>query len=165
MHVSDVSPIVAIAVVLICVGCSFPGSDEGPLEELQANRELWEQQDLDDYRFHIQIGCFCPPYFVQPSTVVVRTDTVNAVLDPSTGEPHTTPTSGQPLTARQRSSFPTMDELFDQIEDALHNDADELEVQYDADRGFIRQASIDPAKCASDDDVTYKVSNLQPDDS
>lgn len=155
-------PVFRLALILLVAGCSFSplGSDD-PLDELRAHRALWNRQSLDDYRFQIQIGCFCPPYLVQPSTVVVRADTVAAVLDPTTGEPQRSPSSDEPLTARQQADFPTIDAIFDRVERALRNEADRVEVQYDDGRGFVRDTALDVDEDAADDDVSYQISNVE----
>jgi hypothetical protein len=56
--------------------------------------------------------------------------------------------------------FPTIDELFDIIEDARRRDAASLAVDYDPTYGFPTRVSIDYHREMADDEIVYRASDF-----
>ena len=143
----------------LATGCSLFSSGS-PADRLERNRQRWAEQGQADYAYTVQVGCFCPTWFVQPARVVVRADTVAAVRNPATGEPLQNPSTDEPLTDAQRETFPTIAGLFDVVERAVREDAKKLEVQYDSRYGHPREIEIDFRENVADDEIAYTVRDL-----
>lgn len=145
---------------LLLAGCSVfdPGSDD--LAEIRAARQAWARQGLHAYSFTYDIGCFCGTRV--PTRVVVRADTVNALFDARTGEVLTPEQMGWlGGEASFRRLYPTVDELFDRLEEAARK-GNRVEFRFDPARSFPAEAFIDYIARAIDDEVTYRISELRP---
>ena len=59
----------------------------GQLSELQERRAAWVAREISDYRFQLQISCFCGSEITRPVLVEVRSGAVAKVLDLETGRP------------------------------------------------------------------------------
>lgn len=134
--------------------------DRGKGDDFRANQNLWKQQKIENYRFEFSKFCYCAGLF-NPATIVVRADTVHAVLDPETGEPLRDPQTNELVFSKYPESFQTIDEFFKVIESAREK-ADKLNVEYNQKLGYPETIEIDYIKEAIDDEVTYKIDNLEP---
>ena len=121
--------------------------------ELEQNRALWEQQDASNYRYELAIVCFCPYGGQMPLSIVVRDGEVASLTTADGSDP------GPSL--EYFSQADTIDELFDIIESAQADGADEIKVQYDPDYGYPVSIDIDYIKEAVDDEISYQVANLE----
>src|SRR5512132_2692070 len=54
----------------IALGDTITGS--GELSELQEHRAAWVSHKIDDYRFQLQISCFCGGQITRPVVIEVR---------------------------------------------------------------------------------------------
>jgi len=123
---------------------------------VQQNREIWEGQNIDHYRFTVVVSCFCPfagaevTYEVQNGQVV--NESVQAApdrqIDPAqVGEFY--------------QAYNTIEKVFDYVEQAT-NEADEITVEYDPTYGFPTDISVDWIKEATDDEMYLTLSNFEP---
>lgn len=133
--------------------------DDRKENDFRANRNLWQHQGIESYMFEFTKLCYCGGLF-NPATIVVKADTVHAVLDSETGEPLRDPQTQELVLTKYPESFLTIDKLFDVIENARKK-ADELNVEYHRNLGYPEYIEIDYIKEAIDDEVTYKINNLQ----
>lgn len=74
----------------------------GQLSELQERRAAWVARGISDYRFQLQISCFCGSEITRPVLVEVRGGAVATVLDLETGKRVANP-----------SLYPSITALFD----------------------------------------------------
>ena len=145
---------------LVCAGwlalasCSItePAGRRGEVAELSRNRQRWASTRLDDYEFDYRLSCFCAPESTEQVRIVVRGDEVSSVLRASDGLPATPRPGG----------WPTVDDLFSDVERLLDIDADRLEVSYDPTYGYPRQIAVDVYLMAADDESFQTASNLRP---
>jgi hypothetical protein len=128
-------------------------------DDFRENRNLWQQKGIENYTFEYSKLCYCGGLF-NPATIVVKADTIHAVLDPDTGEPLRDPQTDELVLQKYPESFLTIDELFGVIENARKK-ADKLNVEYDQNSGYPTYTEIDYIKEAIDDEVTYKVNNFE----
>ena len=140
---------------LLLSSCSLLNEGD-ELEDLRANQRLWQQHHAADYQFDLTKGCFCGPG-LYPARIVVRADTVNAVLDPATGAPLTPPESEEPALELYPDEYATIDGLFGVIERAIEQKAYQLDVTYDPERGYPRNIRIEYSKHATDDEFFFEV--------
>lgn len=128
-------------------------------DDFRANQNLWKEQGIENYTFEFTKLCYCGGLY-NPSTIVVKADTIHSVLDPETGEPLRDPQTDELVFPNFSESFLSIDELFDVIENAQEK-ADKLNVEYNQQLGYPEYIEIDYIKEAIDDEVTYRIDNFQ----
>lgn len=142
-----------LALAVLTSSCALLGDDgdEGLRQSLRSNQFVWNQADLSNYIYDYRYGSAWggPP----PVTITVRADTVHAVVNRETGEP---------LDEAEHDFFPTVDELFDELHEAL--DYDQADVIFDAELGYPHRASFDPYRNAEDDAFSYEAEGLEADE-
>ena len=140
--------LVIALLALTPVGCT---DATGPEQDaLAAARARWAQTNASNYVFELQRSCFCAPDFVRPVRIEVLGGIVNSAVYVDTEEPVS------PLT-----SVPTIDDLFDEIQDAMDRMAFSVIADYDADMGYPTSVSIDFIENAIDDEMAFIVSSFQ----
>lgn len=139
-----------LALVLIggLYGCGT-APFELTLSALENQRARWEESGVVDYRFDYRERCVCGQSAMLRATIEVRDGRVTSVSD--TGAPPGT----EPLTA-----FPTIDDLFDRIEEAIRDEAAALSVSYDPVLGYPTEIIIDFDYGAEQDEVTIDATGL-----
>ena len=145
--------------LLICVlaltaplaGCGvFGPEDEDQLAELRENREKWRQQAPASYSYVLQRLCFCGGDMIRPVRIaVVNGERVSARYV----------ATDEAVPEEWLKFFPTMEGLFDTLEQAIRN-ADAIDVSYDRARGFPITAEIDYMERAIDDELTLRVTDV-----
>jgi hypothetical protein len=76
---------------------------------------------------------------------------VVSVYDVETGEPVTEPLA----------TYPTVEELFAEVEDAIRREAFRLQAAYDDELGYPTNVSIDFLEYAVDEEMAFVVSNFE----
>lgn len=113
--------------------------------ELERNRDLWQQEGPAQYSYVVTFDCFCPEESRGQFAVSVGVDgTSLRRLD--SADPSTPPTD------------PSIDGLFEYIES--HLDSDWLEVQYSDATGHPISISVDPTRDVFDDELAVRVSDF-----
>ncbi len=121
-----------------------------PQDELDENRIRWNELGIADYDYRFERVCFCTPDFVRPGIISVRAGAIAWVLDPDDASP------------LDSGLYLTLDELFDEIQDAIDDWADDLLVSYEPTRGYPRSIEIDYFFGLADDEIGYRVSDFAP---
>lgn len=143
---------VVVAGSLVACGNSPPpgagpsgSSSEPPLQDQDAAAyQRWVESGIDDYRFSVTAQCFCVEQ--EPLVVTVRDGQVVSVT---------------PESARywREVAVPVPDQ-FAAIAEARDQYAT-VEVTYDAELGYPRRIAEDRIANATDDEVTFFVSDFQ----
>jgi hypothetical protein len=134
---------------LLLTACGVFGiGEDGDRERLQRGRRLWAEQQPSRYHFVMERVCFCPLEIVSPVEISVVDGVVVSRRYVATGAP---------VAPQYASLFPTMDGLFDLIEDALERRAGRVEVVYEARWGFPQRATLDYIVDAVDDELAFSV--------
>ena len=120
-------------------------------DELAVARARWAATNADDYSFEFQRTCFCAPDFVRPIRIEVVDGIVSSAVYVDTEEPIPTPLT----------SVPTIDDLFDEIQDAIDGMAFSVIADYDEELGYPISVSIDHIELAIDDEMAFAVSSFQ----
>ena len=121
---------------------------ETTLQELNANRLLWQAQNVDTYLLTYQVLCFC--LWRDPIVAEVAGGTIVQLVDQD----------GTPLDPETTFSF-TVEDLFDRIEAALARPADRLLVTYDLNLGIPVHLEIDQSFMIADEEITIDVLNFE----
>src|SRR6185295_7267255 len=88
------------------------------LAELVANRAKWIAAGIQTYQFRYSHSCFCPPETVRPRNINVENGVVVSAIYVD---------DGSPVTLDQFADVPTINELFDQIQEILDAPASSYE--------------------------------------
>jgi Family of unknown function (DUF6174) len=132
------------------------GACDGPTapeRQLQAARLKWERTRPAAYTFTVARYCFCTQEGSGPVIVSVRDGVV---------ESRTYVNSGAAVAPTYADYFPTVDGLFELIEDAHRQGADAINATYDPARGFPVVISIDYVREMADEELSYSTTNFQP---
>ena len=141
--------LVALLPLMLRAGCALFGEDDDDLSEVEQQRRQWERLGIDAYEYDLTILCFCA--HIDPVRVHVRADTVFSAILVETGEP-----VEEPYRTR------TVNELFDIIEDAVAQEADRLDVEYDEAFGYPARIDVDYRFTIADEERTFVAENLRP---
>ena len=143
-----------VALLLFLAGCVIFTSDAKDLQtELDENRALWDAAAITDYSMRFQRLClFCAVDFLIPVRITVRDDTIDTVTDLDTGAAVAEITEG---------TFLTIDELFDFIQDAIDQNASEIDVRYDEVLGYPTDVNIDLSRSFINDDAQFEIREFQ----
>jgi hypothetical protein len=142
---------VATLVVTLLLGlAACDGGATGPEAGLERARARWASRGPTDYTVTIVRSCECLPEAIGPVAVTVRGGTVTAR--------HYVP-SGAAVAPQFVPAFPSVEGLFEIIEDAIRDGVHPLYVRYDAGSGYPTRVELgDP----SADAPVYMVSELRP---
>ena len=145
----------AIALVLVLGSCEILGltmGGSGRRAELGRQRAKWASQQITSYNLVYRRDCFCGVEFTTPTYIEVRSGDIATARYAESDAPI-------PLWVQDR--LPTVEALFDVIDDAIDREVDLLEVVYDPARGYPRSIAIDYRFSTADDEVTHVVSGLE----
>ena len=131
----------------LLLGCSnLFGPTRGEFEE---NLAIWEEAGIGTYRYMYQRLCFCVN--TDAVTIEVRDGSITSVTLVETGEP---------AEAVYLDTYLTIDEIFEEIQDAIERDAHELSVTYHETFGYPTSVDIDYNENTIDEEMSYRASNL-----
>lgn len=122
------------------------------VEGLETHRARWEAAGLTAYLYEYSRQCECGPEMLRPARLEVQGGSVTRVtfLD-----------NAQTLENPPADAFPTIDDLFDHIEEAVRMDAASLVVTYDPTLGYPTLISVDYRRDIADDEFVIRASNLE----
>lgn len=144
-------PLVALVTLAAACGPLAPDLWEDRQERLERSRERWQDARITAYRFTSVTSCECIPGFVGPVEIEVVDGRITALTPVQ--ETVTVPEEHWP-------AFPTIEELFDRIEDAIARRAHQLDVDYDPLLGHPTQIGLDLDGQMVDDELGVRVSAL-----
>lgn len=138
----------ALALLLLSVvACS-----EGPLgparESLQANRDLWDRRGPASYSYVYEVNCFCASPALRPVRITVETGEVVGAVREETGD-------------EVEGQFPTVEDLFERIQDAVDREAHEISAGYDPELGYPTAVFIDYERRVIDEEFGFLASDLR----
>ncbi len=137
-------------VVFVFVSCNTD-DDDNLLNELNANRQLWESSQVKNYSWNERLSCFCGG-ILERDIFVVNDVKDRVEYDDSNVPPQV---DRDELYASIFNQSKTVDEAFDFIESLLGQDVASLSIEYDTVYGFPTIISIDYIENAIDDEIGY----------
>lgn len=145
---------VAIAILLllslVLIGPATAAQSVVTAHSTLSARQNWELTAPRDYGFVLDRRCYCAgPNRVR---IQVRDGKVAAVEDLDTGKVLTDPAS-----LRQ---YPTIDQVLEQIDQAMTRHPDNLTITYDRHLGYPARVYIDYSYRMADDEVDYRISDV-----
>lgn len=139
-----------IALCLAVTAATACRGGTGPPWEGSVAQQRWETRRPAAYQYTIYRGCECLPEMIGPVIVLVDGATVTRRYVATNAE----------VSPTYADLFPTIDGLFEIIEDARRQDAARIEVDYDATYGFPTRVSIDYHREMADDEIVYTASQF-----
>ena len=122
-----------------------------PLLTLEVNRLRWKAAGIEDYIFVYEIGCFCG----YPANIP-------AVISVAGGQVVSVAREGDYLDTDSAILFPTIDDLFDRIQEEIVGLPAGFSVAYDSELGFPAEFRVDHRRGIADDEVAYSVDWIGP---
>lgn len=119
-----------------------------PEAELARQRRIWERAEPVAYVFEMQRYCFCTPTATAAVIVEVQDGGVFRRSYRDTGEE---------LNGGAQDLFPSLDGVFDLLEEMMSARPHRLEVRYDAVRGFPISIEYDGSAGIADDELSIVV--------
>lgn len=139
--------VVSLLFLSSCEHINFPsfnfGSENKAQEALDENRELWESWAINEYHFNVEEQSF--DFYREDRQVTVRYGIVSEVIYLSNEEY---------LAVEEK----TITAYFDMIQEALNDDADLVDIDYDNQYGFPTKMTINHYEDVSDTEVTHLLS-------
>ena len=136
----------AVFLAVPLAGCSSPTE---PDTVTAVARAVWQAQGIDSYRFDYERFCFCA--FIGPVRITVEDGAVVAVeslvIDPPT----------MPDVA----TFPTFDNLFDELAAAEASDPVRFDVVFDPSKGYPVSASVDISFQIADEEFSFGITSFE----
>ena len=139
--------LLAVCLVPLMAACST--EEDERLDDLAAARSQWIADAPVAYDFTYLRNCFCPDVF--PARVYVDAGVVTLVVDLQ---------SSDPLPADRNDDFPTVEQLFNELEELIRLEPFQLEVRYDPELGYPSYVSVDIEERVVDEEFSYTVEEL-----
>jgi hypothetical protein len=143
--------LILLTLLITLTACSF-----GAPSELARNRRTWQAAGISQYRFLLNIGCFCIFRDKMPITVEVQNGEIISMTYPD-----------GTLIARTDPNYEifskhaTIERLFSELEAGVSGGADKVTVTYDATRGFPSEIYFDYIKAAADDELSLSITDFE----
>jgi hypothetical protein len=131
-------------------GCSNPLATER--DAFEENLQTWNAAAIDAYEFDYQLNCFCGGPGVRPVHIEVRSGVVVAVSFPDGGPPD----------SYDLADYPTIPDLFADVEASLARKPFSVMVEYDGALGYPRNFFADFVENAVDEELGFVATDLTP---
>ncbi|WP_445634235.1 Beta-lactamase-inhibitor-like PepSY-like domain-containing protein [Nostoc sp. DSM 114161] len=152
--------------LLLLTGLNLPVMSQPPIEvaqlaannnlaqrRLKFNRNLWNKQNISNYRYTLSNSCFCIPEARGPVIIEVRNGETTLITSVATG---------QPVENRELfQNYNTIPKLFNLIQDAIARKASNLDVNYSPKLGYPTQINIDYNSQIADEEIYLTIENLE----
>ena len=113
---------------------------------------LWEAQELESYRYTLQVGCFCITEMTRPVVIEVRDGAVASI---------TYADDGSTADATLFEAYDSVDDLFALIAEAEAQSAARLDVTYAEETGVPLSVNIDISEEMADEELYLTVSDFE----
>lgn len=140
-----------ILLVFVLAACSPAGGSE-----FSQNQDKWQDANITHYRMELNISCFCAFRDQMPLTVEVLDGQIVSMIAADGSEVLDTDPNYEFF-----APHATIDLLFADIESAVNEGADSVNVTYDAAYGFPAEVAIDFSQEMADEEMYYSVSGFE----
>ncbi len=147
--IARISILLAVCSIPLAAACGSDSEEDRLLDELAAARSVWISAAPATYEFTYLRLCFCPN--VSPARILVDGGLVIRVIDVE---------SSTTLPAERNTEFPTVEELFIELDELIRLDPFQMEVQYDPELGYPSFVSVDIEERVVDEEFSYTVEDL-----
>jgi phage gp36-like protein len=119
--------------------------------ELDDAMERWDELELTDYDYAVQVFCYCPEDYVRPKLVEVRDGAIASVTFLETDDVYS-----------EIEQVQTVDSTFTRIRNAITDYAAIIDVTYHAAYGYPLEVFIDLDSRFADDDISIQFLDFSP---
>lgn len=151
--------VIAVVIILVVAVAAVALLWEGPAavapegqEAPQNPQALWEAQELQNYRYTLQVSCFCLREMTQPVVIEVRDGQVASITYTEDG------TAADPSLFER---YDSIDDLFAVIDEAEAQDPARLDVTYAEETGVPLSVDIDISEQMADEELYLTVSDFE----
>lgn len=116
--------------------------------DLDENRAIWRSLSLQSYQFNFRRSCFCGPDYTR-----------EVIISYTNGQFHSV-VYAEDLTTPNNTSYPSIEELFSIIQEAIDNEETILVVNYHPEFGYPTLISLDLPQVI-DAEIAYVVDHLR----
>lgn len=120
---------------------------------IRAQQRSWTQQGLRNYRYTLEVSCFCTEEMRQPVVIEVRDGVPTS---------YTYAATGQPANPSYYERYSTVPQLFNLVRAALYRNPNSLNVQFDPELAYPTQVNIDYSAMIADEEIYLTIRDLQP---
>jgi Family of unknown function (DUF6174) len=140
-----------LSVLAAACGVTGPsGRHAGEQARLDQARAQWRAQAIVDYTYVLSRGCFCVTEYREPVTITVRGRTIESVVSVASGVP------------RDAAQYPTIEGLFDQVQNAIDQNAATIHTEYDPARGYLASGYFDFSERIADEEMAVQATAVTP---
>ena len=121
--------------------------------DLETAQKLWESKQVTNYKMVQQRSCFCPTEYIRPMIYDVKDSKAQR------GTARYDDKDKEQVSQAIEVSLNSVDDAFKIIQDAITNNVDSLEVEYDTTYGYPTKINIDYNFMIADEEqyLTFKV--------
>ena len=119
---------------------------------LDRNWDRFESTAPLSYSYTVRVSCECTSDVTRPVVVWVDRGFVEYLFYED---------DGRPVPFSISDSFPSVEQLFDAIQDGIDRDADYIDVEYDPTFGYPRSVFIDYDRRVSDEELSITTRDLE----
>ena len=138
--------------LIACENITGVDSLDRAQRELDRNWDLFERSAPLSYSYTVRINCECTSDVTRPVVVWVDRGSVEYLYYEDDGR-------AVPLSIS--NSFPSVEQLFDAIQDAIDRNADFVDVEYDFTYGYPTSVYIDYDRRVADEELSLIARNLE----
>ena len=120
--------------------------------ELDRNWDRFQSTAPLSYSYTVRIACECTSDVTRPVTVWVDRGSIEYLLYAD---------DNRPVPFSISNSFPSVEQLFDAIQDAIDRQADNIDVEYDFTYGYPTSVYIDYDRRTVDEELSLTTWGLQ----
>jgi hypothetical protein len=143
--------LLAVAAVWVIWASASPETAAND-EPARSPAALWESQAIEDYRYTLQVGCFCLVDVTRPVVVKVKDGQVASITYADDG------TAADPTLFER---YDTIDKLFAIINEAEAQQPARLDVTYDEATGAPQSIVIDISEQMADEELYLEISDFE----
>ena len=120
--------------------------------ELDRNWDRFESSAPLSYSYTVRVNCECPSDVTRPVVVWVDRGSVEYLFYED---------DGRPVPFSIANSFPSVEQLFDAIQDGIDRNADFIDVEYDFTYGYPTSVYIDYDRRVADEELSLTTRDLE----
>jgi hypothetical protein len=152
------TPLIALSLTACQGNSTLPNKpdDNTPVSPLQHQLDKyqarWQQQNIQNYTYTFQRGCFCPREYTRPVKLKINNQHVAQAEFADTGEP---------LPPNVQGNKQTVTDLFRLIQSAIDKNAFRIIAKYDEQYGYPISINIDYDERIADEEVYVSATGLK----
>jgi hypothetical protein len=120
--------------------------------ELDRNWDRFQRTAPLSYSYTVRVSCDCPSEITRPVVVWVDRGSIEYQFYED---------DGRPVPLSIANSFPSVEQLFDAVQDGIDRRADNIDVQYDFTYGYPTSVYIDYDRRVADEELSVTTRGLR----